>query len=296
MDEEREEGQTQRRRVVLLVKEPKKSDSDSSSASEDGDPYGIALREAGYEAIYLPVLAHRLTNIPELRRIIESGASSHYSGLVFTSQRAVEAWKEAWTGVADPESLNDPGCTTLPFYTVGPATAAALQRLPGHAVPSLHLILGAQEAGNAIALADFVSARHRQWLPEASSSLVRPLLYLVGDKTKDTLSNQLGKASIPLEELQVYETYPSPQLEQDIQRICHASRPAFDWIVLFSPSGAKLVLPHFSKESLPKLAAIGPTTRDYLVHTARVSCDAMADAPNPASLVKALQAADFSDG
>ena len=128
MDEEREEAQTQRRRVVLLVKEPKKSDSDSSSASEDGDPYGIALREAGYEAIYLPVLAHRLTNIPELRRIIESGASSQYSGLVFTSQRAVEAWKEAWTGVADPESLDDPGHTTLPFYTVGPATAQLRQQ------------------------------------------------------------------------------------------------------------------------------------------------------------------------
>ena len=283
-------AQQQRKKRVLLVKEPR---SRSAGDMLEEDPYSLALAEAGYSASFLPVLAHRLHNIPELRAIIQQGAVGRYSGLVFTSQRAVEAWNEAWTAVPASEELR---WRDVPFYVVGPATAASLRSLPSHTVPPAELILGAQESGNANALADFIASRHANGTSSNGDERMRPLLYLIGDKTKDTLSTLLHQASIPLKELQVYETYPSPTAQRDIERV-FSSDDRFDWVVFFSPSGVKLCSSHFMNGHKPfKIAAIGPTTRDYLQSCSRsVPISAMAESPKPEALVQALQAADLAE-
>lgn len=278
-------------RRVLLVKEPARC----CASDKSDDPYSVLLSSAGYAAAFLPVLAHRLHNIERLRGLLPS--FGEYSGLVFTSQRAVEAWSEAWAGVSpgtSNEQVWSKGWTGLPHYCVGLATASALNRqLPVKAAPPIELILGAKQSGNAAALADFIVASRSQ-RPVSSSIQGKPLLYLVGDKTKDTLATLLSRAEIPLGQIQVYETFPCPTLQADIAHILHTEQGGsrFDWTVFFSPSGAKLVLPHISQSAMPKIAAIGPTTRDYLANEINVPIGAMADAPTPEALVEAIQAAD----
>jgi uroporphyrinogen-III synthase len=270
-----------RRGRVLLVKEPKSS---SNNESEDApaewaqDPYSQALN-ASYDVDFLPALTHTLSNQDRLMDIIKKGCQNLFSGVVFTSQRAVEAWSVASKTVAEAsEAAND--WNKLPFYVVGPATASALLVLQSPHVPKSTLILG-QDSGNAERLARYIVAMH--------SKEAYPLLYLVGDKRRATLADILAGNQIAVQEIEVYRTQPSPTFAADF----HDLRISYDWIVFFSPSGAKLMLP--LRKGLPsttQFAVIGPTTRDFLRDIPEMTVTAMAEEPSPEALLKALTLAD----
>ena len=311
-------SQRQRQRV-LLVKEPRPGDDDKEGNREthQRDPYEAVLTASGrFTVDFLAALSHRFTHLDDLAGIIRSGIP--YSGVVFTSQRAVQAYGRAWK-LANESSQRSARSSTLmriPFYTVGPATAASLKReLPPSAIPPPELILGAADSGNAEKLAHFILA-HRNSLTAEEQLTCAPLLYLVGDKRKDTLSKLLSAADVPVCELQVYETFPSPTFARDWDELTsrHLSTPSlaqrssspstlpFDWIVIFSPSGAGLLLPLLPRDAWtwPRIAAIGPTTRDYLASSfmpsassdgaegTSIAVAAMAESPKPEALLDAL--------
>ncbi|CAD6583805.1 MAG: hypothetical protein CYPHOPRED_002498 [Cyphobasidiales sp. Tagirdzhanova-0007] len=256
------------RKRVLLVKEAR-----SSTSVGEQDPYVLVLSQE-YAVDFLPALAHRLRNIAELTRIIENAGHERYSGILLTSQRAVEAWEAAATASGGSIRKN------LSFYVVGPSTAEALVRLPSPIAPPASCIMGAEQSGNAEKLASYICANHRSLLP---------LLYLVGDKRRDTISLALHENRIPMSEIQVYETVPSPNLVADFR----ALGGHFDWIVFFSPSGADLVLPVLHDGIYhARIAAIGPTTREHLETGWKLTVTAMANAPSPEGLLLALMAAD----
>ncbi|KAK9894976.1 tetrapyrrole biosynthesis, uroporphyrinogen III synthase, partial [Cystobasidium minutum MCA 4210] len=258
------------------------------------DPYEVALKKAGYSAHFLPVLSHRLVNLESIQHVISGTPLSNekyspsYSGVVFTSQRAVEAWATAGQAIIDSDTSSDLlAGTDLPFYAVGPATSFALQRLDERLRPPSSLILGAEETGNAVKLASYIVSRQESCYDASQHSL--PLLYLGGDKRKDTLSSLLKQGNITMHEIEAYETFPSPTFEADYAAL--EAYGHFEWIVFFSPSGAKLLLPLLPQKTVdksPRFAAIGPTTRDYLLSQAGVEVSAMAESPNPDSLITAM--------
>lgn len=295
----------------------------NNNNGKDGclDPYEEALRKAGYSAHFLPVLSHRLVNLDAIQDVLSRGkggtaagvSNSHgsssfsndslqafpYSGVVFTSQRAVEAWATAGQAILDSSGSIPPAWTKLPFYAVGPATASALQRLDARLRPPASRILGAEESGSAVRLASYVISLRASTSPSSSSSSTSsslpslPLLYLAGDKRKDTLSSLLKEGDISMHEIEAYETFQSPTFEADYAKLQECE--PFEWIVFFSPSGTKLLLPLLPRDEVdvsPRFAAIGPTTRDYLLSQNGVDVSAMAESPNPDSLVSAMLAAD----
>lgn len=288
---------------VLVLKERTISDEHGGQR----DPYEAALKDAGFSPYFLPVLSHRLVNLESIAGIIAArcescstaqegkdidsdtdekirrSKASHFAGVIFTSQRAVAAWADAGQAVLEKCTNAQYTWNSIPFYAVGPATASALLRLDARLRPPRDLILGAEESGSAERLASYITSR----------TCASPLLYLVGDKRKDTLPSSLKQHGIMLQEVQAYETFQSTTFEADYADL--QKHAPFQWIIFFSPSGAKMLLPLLDLNALdhvPRLAAIGPTTRDYLESQEGVGVTAMSASPTPQSLVKAILAVD----
>lgn len=284
---------------VLVLKE-------RSANQQNGglDPYDAALSRAGYVVHFLPVLSHRLVNLDKIGQFVSADPAaistqdgsaqwassaiqpvvSRFAGVVFTSQRAVEAWAKAGQAILESDAPLQSAWHETPFYAVGPATASALLRLDSRLRPSPSLILGAEESGSAERLASYITSRSRN----TSNS---PLLYLVGDKRKDTLPSLLQQQGIAIYEIQAYETFQSSTFEADYAVL--KKEEQFDWIVFFSPSGVKLLIPLLGTkegDSYPNLAAIGPTTRDFLISQYSLEVAAMASSPTPESLLEAMLA------
>ena len=263
------------RQLVLLLKEPR--------GSAEADPYSLALTAAGYECAFIPVLGHVLRNQAELWSAIEG---EHYSGVIFTSQRAVEAWREALHSVQKHQTATH--WRDTPCYVVGPTTAALLQAIEGDHAP--RTVSGTEQSGTSETLAAFIVQQLEASRPP------HPLLYLTGDKRRENLPEILAKASIPVHELVVYETAPLPdfatRFSAALQQLDEADTA---WLALFSPSGANLALPIVQRQGLAgrvRLATIGPTTREHLADVMKLEAHAMAATPQAADLAGAIRSAD----
>lgn len=72
---------------VLLMREP---------STDDDDRYSTAFASAGYIPLSVPVLETVPTNLASLKKIVRAGpAAEDYDGVVMTSARSCEAWKNA---------------------------------------------------------------------------------------------------------------------------------------------------------------------------------------------------------
>jgi uroporphyrinogen-III synthase len=99
----------------------------------------------------------------------------------------------------------------VPFYVVGEATSAALrdicEKIPLYTSRDIR---GGSETGTAERLAGFILKD----LPSDGTS--RKLLYLTGDKNRDTLPKILESAGVALDPLQVYATQGSSTFPHDL--------------------------------------------------------------------------------
>ncbi|KAM6499358.1 Tetrapyrrole biosynthesis, uroporphyrinogen III synthase [Amanita muscaria] len=284
-------------RTVLFLRSP---------SIDSPDRYESVFSSAGYNPISIPVLETRLTETTSLARLIQSGPETH-SGVIVTSARACEAWKAAVETIT-PEN-NSVSWSTVSFYVVGPRTASFLSSLYSvfsddhrrSLVPSPSMIRG-QESGNGDELARFILQDLK------TSNKAKKLLYLTGDKNRETLPSILAEGDVELNSLQVYETRRSSTFEADLEKVVQ-TQPGW-WIVFFAPSAAQLVAPILAQyftlpriddssanaEPIPKkdvrVAAIGPTTVTFLHDTLRLSVSATASKPNPESLLLAIQRAE----
>lgn len=254
-----------------------------------------------------PVLAHRKVSINDLAAVI-AAPQCVYDGVIITSQRAVESWVDA-SRVAqhalNAHGTSDTPWTSLPFYTVGPATSNALRNAPLPSLLAPNNVIGDENTGTGEQLAHVIS-RH---------PAPKRLLYLVGDKTSPGLARTLAKIApdIILDYFRVYETCQEPNLGTYISLLarnlnsssenpeqCQSetqlsfSKPNCpDWIAFFSPSGGKYVLPFLEERGWigperAKIACIGPTTASWVNDTFGVEPDAVAAAPTPADLRDAI--------
>ena len=64
------------------------------------DPYDVDFREkTPFIPVFVPVLVHQRVNASKLQSILENEPHNHYSSLIMTSQRAVEALANAMTSL-----------------------------------------------------------------------------------------------------------------------------------------------------------------------------------------------------
>ena len=231
-----------------------------SPDDETPDRYVTAFGRAGLRAVCEPVLAFSFPRSAELRDRLAS--SDRYAGLIATSPRVATALDRA---VADREVFVKHWGERR-AYAVGPKTAARLR--------ALGLQARGAETGSAKALAACI-------VDDAPNG---PLLFLSGNRRRDTLPEALRTAGVPFEELVVYETTPRTGLDLP---------PAngSTWLVFFSPSGLEAVEAE-NRHSLRqyRLAAIGPTTGEALVEAGH-SVEVVAEPPSPDGLVTALREA-----
>jgi uroporphyrinogen-III synthase len=110
--------------------------------------------------------------------------------------------------------------SSLPFYVVGNATATPLRSLRDIYDDSCLVpkdIRG--ESGTGERLAHFIL----EDVPRSESSLKTKLLYLTGDKNRDTIPNILQDGGLDVECLKVYETHCSPNLPRDLGKVVKSS-------------------------------------------------------------------------
>ncbi|KAI0318047.1 tetrapyrrole biosynthesis, uroporphyrinogen III synthase [Amylostereum chailletii] len=281
--------------------------------TSEPDRYESALRDKSFYPFSLPVLetvlhVHKLKNI-----IAQEPADSHaISGVIVTSARAAEAWGRAVDELLEDRDHDLRGWhqdwSQIPFYTVGPSTASILASLSGSPASSTNTrsrlcprdIRGV-DSGNAERLARFI-------LEDVASSASQSLLYLTGDKNRDTLPNIIhneGHNNVTLREEQVYDTV-GVNLDTFDHNVIHATTGIHTtepwWIVFFAPSSAAHVLSvlprHFQLPTTTntwnsgvyraRIASIGPTTADALRNKHNLAVAVVSPEPNADALAEAL--------
>ncbi|KAG5642299.1 hypothetical protein DXG03_003043 [Asterophora parasitica] len=290
---------------VLLLRAP---------SSGEEDRYEAAFTDAGYNAVSVPVLKTISTNLPTLKDILEAGpAAENFEGVVLTSARSCEAWKTVMGELVRAGVTTQGTWSAVPFYVVGQGTAAALsevQQAYGQ-TPYTPEELRGESSGTGERLAQFIRDQ-----PEKP----KKLLYLTGDKNRDTVPTILGEAGIELRALKVYETQGSSTFERDLgkaieQTLKHPPVASNRWwIVHFAPSAAGFVLPilnshfQFTPTSISHLApsskvaaditvaAIGPVTSSFLHDELQIHVDVVPPHPTPHDLVAEIVAYDRNAG
>lgn len=268
-----------------------------------------------YAPVFVPVLEHRFKRdaLDIVRQHIlnrgfvptsQKGLAT-YGALIFTSQRAVEAFNEVVEdirkeGVHAVDELL-PG--SIPLYAVGPATARGLRAL------GLHCPVLGEETGNGEALARFILEHYNALHPNVTNP---PFLFMVGDKRRDIIPKTLQSEKLPsdrsakVDELVIYETGEMQSFKTDFTRIWQknaGSGSPRQWIVVFSPTGCQAMLESLglldagtgkskkdngSREIL--IATIGPTTRDYLITEFDFMPDVVAEKPSPEGIAEGIRA------
>ncbi|KAK0669746.1 tetrapyrrole biosynthesis, uroporphyrinogen III synthase [Cercophora samala] len=247
-----------------------------------------------YEPEFVPVLEHQFDDqgMAKVRGILKNKQigrteGKQYGGMIFTSQRAVEAFTKLVEEGRGED--NWPYLQDIPVYSVGPATTRALKAVPQ--VPALQVF--GEHTGNGETLAPYILDHYREWYKDRES--VPPLLFLVGDKRRDIIPKVLTGAGWQLDEVVIYGTGEMKSFRDDFsQRLqTTADRPR-RWVVVFSPSGcdsmlsALNLLDESSGKAKPKeskrstyIATIGPTTRDHLIHNFGYEPEVSAEQPSP---------------
>ena len=109
--------------------------------------------------------------------------------------------------------------SAVPFYVVGTTTGNVLRKMPASPfTPSSQNIVG-EGSGTGEALAELIIEDQRRRTPKL------PLLYLTGDKNRDTLPKLVKAAGIDLEPLQVYCTRGSQIFSTGVKELLERHQP-----------------------------------------------------------------------
>ncbi|KAI9796123.1 MAG: hypothetical protein M1825_000872 [Sarcosagium campestre] len=290
------------------------------------DPYESQFSSSGspdFTPYFLPPLTHRA--LPDaqarLERLISnSSLSTTHSGIILTSARAVESYIQILTASSPAGEAQ----LTIPHYVVGPATRSALSACP---LVSPSRILGSH-TGNGEELARFILKehhRHDQHISQGDAEVIAPLLFLAGETHRNTLSRILQDPSLPpqnrlpIQILPIYTTGITDGFEEEVTRLvqnCVAEMEQHGdegstvsipkqprlWVVIFSPQGAEETLRAIGylregddgvddgrrRQRGIGVATIGPTTRDFLLHSFNFTADVCAAKPTPAAVAEGI--------
>ncbi|KAF2876793.1 tetrapyrrole biosynthesis, uroporphyrinogen III synthase [Massariosphaeria phaeospora] len=300
----------QRPRIPILLLKTRSAPDDTY------EDYFSTFARNRYEPVFVPVLEHRFKQdaLDQVRQMITGGSfvsrrgpgAAAYGAMIFTSQRAVEAFTRVVEEICveGSHSLDKLLPQSVPLYVVGPATARGLGAL------SLRCPILGGETGNSDALSAYIldhySSLHRGFVKPA-------LLFLVGDKRRDTIPRTLQSQDLALErrskvdELIVYETGEMRSFQTEFSSIWQKNaetQTLRQWVVVFSPTGCKAMLESLgvldgktgrvsrlgSNARSILVATIGPTTRDYLISEFGFTPDVCAEKPSPEGVASGIEA------
>ncbi|KAL2163687.1 hypothetical protein VTH06DRAFT_5745 [Thermothelomyces fergusii] len=276
-------------KTPILFLKTKSSPDDAYEEFFTSPPHGPS-----YEPSFVPVLKHQFdeAGMSMLRNVLQSRsigtrAGSTYGGLIFTSQRAVEAF----TRLVEEGRGEDgwPYLQDVPVYSVGPATTRALKAVPQ--VPPLQVF--GDHTGTGDKLAPFILEHYGEWYKDRD--VKPPLLFLVGEKRRDVIPKVLTGAGWRVDEVVIYGTGELESFYHDFsRRLAETADSRTRWVVVFSPSGCDSMLRalNFLDASTGKvkpkqasrntlIATIGPTTRDHLIQKFGFEPDICAEQPTP---------------
>ncbi|PHH58499.1 hypothetical protein CDD81_5596 [Ophiocordyceps australis] len=288
--------------IVLMLK----------TESTPTDAYRILLSQHGRSPLFIPVLTHKPKpeGIEKLHQLLvkRSFASAcPYSGLIFTSQRAVEAFASLVFQHRPPNDKAWPYLQNIPVYSVGPATTRCLEAVPQQ--PPLQVF--GTNTGNGETLAHFILDHYNRCFRVHGP---RALLFVVGQQHRDVIPRSLQNPSLPAErriqvdQVTVYQSTVIDSLQADLGEALNQSESALTrWIVVFSPAGCDdmfraLGLLDTATGKVPAgrraqnilIATIGPTTRAHLVNQYNYEPDVCAETPTPEGLLKGILHAEVS--
>ncbi|KAL8920445.1 MAG: hypothetical protein Q9172_004492 [Xanthocarpia lactea] len=279
-----------------------------------------------YEPLYVPVLEHTSNIEPLLSllsrfnddRVLDQDPTSRftYGGLIFTSQRAVEAFASSLDccRLNDDQELNRTPLEQLqrlavPLYAVGPATARSLEGVQKTHMPCCW-VRGGKEAGTGELLAELILRDYNTLCnTQTAPHEKKPLLFLTGAQHREIIPNTLMSAPDPqrinVQTMIVYATSESPSFATNITHtLLTTSTARLRWIIIFSPTGGESLLralgwlshpsetnslPHQADRKTTFIATIGPTTRDYMKTTFGFSVDVCAETPSPEGVRKGIE-------
>lgn len=280
------------------------------------------LSNGKYQPLFVPVLDHIFRDDPlralrrhaerfafaggspaDARRKATNNPAKRYGGMVFTSQRAVDAFATV-VAKLDPAKLAALFDAEMPIYVVGPATANGVRAL------GLQCKVVGEETGNGEALADFILGWHSTLSREVThlDGVKLPLLFLVGEQRRDIIPKTLQSDDLPPEqriqvtELIVYETGEMATFEEEFTnliRVAKSKRVREQVVVVFSPQGCEAMLAALgwldprsgefneglrevmSGPMTTRIVTIGPTTKEFLSEQLRFDPDDVAATPTP---------------
>ncbi|KAK1825585.1 tetrapyrrole biosynthesis, uroporphyrinogen III synthase [Podospora conica] len=271
--------------------------------STPGDAYEEQFSHAtngfDFDPAFVPVLEHRFMDagMAKVRAILKSNSISRaegcpYGGLVFTSQRAVEAFSAL---IREHGDRQWPALRDIPVYSVGPATTRALKAISLGGEERLNVF--GDHTGNGEDLAQFILQHYGEWYKDRPTKPT--LLFPVGEVHRDAIPRTLGAASYPLDEVVIYGTGVMQSFRENFERLLdETSDCRARWVVVFSPTGCDSMLRALGlldqgtgaktgtskpQDALRKtyIATIGPTTRDHLVNGFGYHPDVCAEQPSP---------------
>ncbi len=293
-------SESQPEKIPILLLKTKSAPKDTY------EEYLSSLDNHHYAPLFVPVLEHRFDQqvLNQLRKQIlnnsfasdRNGNRTNYGAIIFTSQRAVEAFTQVVEEIRKSGSCTVDGVLpkTLFLYAVGPATARGLRAL------NLNCPVLGEETGNGEALAAYILQHYNSIHPGVEKPRI---LFLVGDKRRDIIpktlqSEQLGsERRLIVNEVVVYETGEMQSFKTDFSELWqkHASQGLKkQWVVVFSPTGCQAMLESsglldaetgkVKSAVVPRnvfIATIGPTTRTYLIEEFGFTPDVCAEKPSP---------------
>jgi uroporphyrinogen-III synthase len=202
---------------VLLLKA---ADEKYKAALEQGPESGSPRR--ALEAFFADVLTFEYLNAAQLLEVLTH--LDRYSGILVTSPRSAIAVDNVVYGLdAELKQQVLEKLRAMPVFSVGPATSREL--LP------LGVVCRGDDAGSA----DLLSSYLHQDGVLPTDCTEKPMMFLCGGKRRNVLPDSFRSRGLPLEELVVYQTCAV----QNVELPAECNVPA--WIVLFSPSGLKVV-------------------------------------------------------
>ncbi|KAH7029384.1 tetrapyrrole biosynthesis, uroporphyrinogen III synthase [Microdochium trichocladiopsis] len=297
-------------KIPVLLLKTKSAPGDSyqdifSGKQPDGHP--------GFEPHFVPVLQHQFLDDGMLQvggllqsRQIGTGKECKYGGLIFTSQRAVEAFAKLVEDGKAKDEDDWPHLSNVPVYSVGPSTTRALKAVSQH--PSLQIF--GEHTGNGEALALFIQEHYTSWY--SGRATLPPLLFLVGEQRRDIIPKTLMNPSlaadkrIEVTETIVYGTGVMETFPADFATILSKTGGTERWVVVFSPTGCDSMLrglgllddnnrvlaerKHVQPDNGPQtyIATIGPTTRDFLQTEFGYVPDVCAAKPSPEGVLSGI--------
>ncbi len=221
------------------------------------DAYKQAFETAGWRVQFIPVLSFQTESYDRVKKLL--GTPDRIGAIALTSPRAASVLMETFELYPDLKRT----WQAKQAYVVGEGTADILQ------CSGLELV-GA-ESGRAALLAERIIA----------SAPALPVLFFKGNLSRDTLPKALADAGVACRQQVVYWTMYRKNLS-----LSGYDTP--DWVAFYSPSGFEAVRPYWPKAwEAVRIAAIGPTT-SRAISEANWTVSAEASAPEPASLLQAI--------